>query len=52
MMKRYTRLLALVLAVVLLAAEAVVPVSASTEDAHKTFSVLSLNVAGLPANYI
>ena len=49
-MKRYTKMLALMLAVVLLAAEAIVPVSASTDDpAENTFSVLSLNVAGLPA---
>ena len=50
MMKRCTKMLALMLAVVLLAAEAIVPVSASVDaENNNTFSVLSLNVAGLPA---
>lgn len=50
MMKRYTKMLALLLAVVLLAAEAVIPVSANVDaENDNTFSVLSLNVAGLPA---
>ncbi len=49
-MRRYTKPLALLLAVVLLATEAIVPVSANTDTpAENTFSVLSLNVAGLPA---
>ena len=50
MMKRYTKMLAFLLAVVLLAAEAVIPVSANVDaENDNTFSVLSLNVAGLPA---
>ena len=50
-MKRYTKMLALMLAVVFFEDEAIVPVPANAGDttAENTFSVLSLNVAGLPA---